>query len=120
MFAALRSCVEGCSLADGEWRVDGKASSGHDSPLPCSWQELCEIEAGQKYTKKLDPDQTANGERSQTRASWDWLADSSSCFTALKITTVGPRERVGVLRSGLQRIQAAKGPQSPLAQWGLK
>ncbi|KAK4057062.1 hypothetical protein OIO90_001962 [Microbotryomycetes sp. JL221] len=63
--------------------------------------ELCEIESGQKYIKKLDPDQTAN---------------------ALKITTVGPRDRTGVLRQGLQRITAATGQAGPppLQQWGLK
>ncbi|KAM0790571.1 hypothetical protein ACM66B_004439 [Microbotryomycetes sp. NB124-2] len=62
--------------------------------------ELCEIESGQKYSKKLDPDQTA---------------------AAIKLTTVGPKDRTVSLRTGLQKIMGgAAGGQSPLKQWGMQ
>ncbi|GAA6043318.1 hypothetical protein JCM8097_001182 [Rhodosporidiobolus ruineniae] len=57
--------------------------------------ELCDVEAGQKYTKKLEPDQTAD---------------------AIRLTTVGPRDRVQMLNVGLERI--APVPEA-LAQWGI-
>ncbi|GAA6010641.1 hypothetical protein JCM10207_007779 [Rhodosporidiobolus poonsookiae] len=46
--------------------------------------ELCEVEAGQKYSKKLDPIQTAE---------------------AIRLTTIGPQKRKGILDEGLNRIQ---------------
>ncbi|ORY67946.1 Piwi domain-domain-containing protein [Leucosporidium creatinivorum] len=61
--------------------------------------ELCDVEAGQKWTEKLDPDQTA---------------------AAIKLTTVGPKERVKMLNYGLTRIQPKEsGASAALAQWGV-
>ncbi|BGP18412.1 hypothetical protein JCM10213_001659 [Rhodosporidiobolus nylandii] len=45
--------------------------------------EVCAVEEGQKYTKKLNPDQTAD---------------------AIRLTTVAPRDRQRTLSEGLQRI----------------
>ncbi|GAA5985993.1 hypothetical protein JCM10908_006363 [Rhodotorula pacifica] len=55
--------------------------------------ELCHVETGQKWSKKLNPAQTAD---------------------AIRLTTVEPRGRVGMLSEGLKRIQ----PSVPaLGQW---
>ncbi|KAL8292907.1 hypothetical protein RQP46_000601 [Phenoliferia psychrophenolica] len=67
--------------------------------------ELCDVQPGQKYSKKLDPDQTAE---------------------AIKLTTVGPKDRVPMLRHGLGRIQPDNTQISPtnkagaLEKWGVK
>ncbi|SCZ89482.1 BZ3500_MvSof-1268-A1-R1_Chr1-1g01209 [Microbotryum saponariae] len=60
--------------------------------------ELVSVLAGQKYSRKLDPNQTAE---------------------SLKLTTIGPRERVPLLRQGIQRIMPSSGT-SPLQQWGME
>ncbi|GAA5856915.1 hypothetical protein JCM8547_008462 [Rhodosporidiobolus lusitaniae] len=58
--------------------------------------ELCEVEAGQKYTKKLDPDQTAD---------------------SIRLTTIAPRERRQTLVAGLEYIQP---PNKALKQWDVE
>ncbi|BGP10139.1 hypothetical protein JCM10049v2_006022 [Rhodotorula toruloides] len=58
--------------------------------------ELCVVEAGQKWTKKLDPEQTVE---------------------SIRLTTVAPRERLGNLSEGLKRIQPSD---AALGQWGIK
>lgn len=50
--------------------------------------ELCEVEAGNKYSKKLDPQQTAE---------------------ALKHTTIQPKERGELLRRGIEMIRPTTG-----------
>ncbi|GAA5986024.1 hypothetical protein JCM10908_006374 [Rhodotorula pacifica] len=55
--------------------------------------ELCHVETGQKWSKKLDPAQTAD---------------------AIRLTTVEPRGRVGMLSEGLKRIQPSE---TALGQW---
>lgn len=59
--------------------------------------ELCEVTAGNKYSKKLDPQQTAE---------------------ALKHTTIQPRERGDLLKRGIEMIRPTAG-NSPLQQWQL-
>lgn len=46
--------------------------------------ELCDVHPGQKFIRKLDPDQTA---------------------ASLELTTVGPKARVPLLLEGLQKLQ---------------
>ncbi|SCV71313.1 BQ2448_2901 [Microbotryum intermedium] len=60
--------------------------------------EVCTVLPGQKYSRKLDPTQTAE---------------------SLKRTTVGPRDRVPLLREGIQRILPTN-TGSPLNQWGME
>ncbi|SCZ91253.1 BZ3500_MvSof-1268-A1-R1_Chr1-2g01288 [Microbotryum saponariae] len=60
--------------------------------------EICTVLPGQKYSRKLDPTQTAE---------------------SLKRTTVGPRDRVPLLRQGIQRILPTNAG-SPLNQWGME
>ncbi|BGP26544.1 hypothetical protein JCM10295v2_005497 [Rhodotorula toruloides] len=57
--------------------------------------ELCIVEAGQKWTKKLDPEQTVE---------------------SIRLTTVAPRERLANLSEGLKRIQPSD---VALGQWGI-
>ncbi|POY69894.1 hypothetical protein BMF94_7105, partial [Rhodotorula taiwanensis] len=57
--------------------------------------ELCNVEPGQKWTKKLDPAQTAE---------------------AIKRTTVEPGRRTSMLTEGLSRIQPTP---AALGQWGV-
>lgn len=58
--------------------------------------ELCVVEAGQKWTKKLDPEQTVE---------------------SIRLTTVAPRERLMNLSEGLKRIQPSD---AALGQWGIR
>ena len=59
--------------------------------------ELVDVVSGQKYIKKLDPDQTAE---------------------SLLLTTVGPRARVPMLEAGVAKIQPVNNA-SALQQWGI-
>ncbi|GAA6003440.1 uncharacterized protein JCM10292_001590 [Rhodotorula paludigena] len=58
--------------------------------------ELCYVEMGQKWTRKLDPEQTAD---------------------AIRLTTVGPSDRLNMLSQGLKRIQPSD---TALGQWGVE
>ncbi|GAA5913476.1 hypothetical protein JCM6882_001971, partial [Rhodosporidiobolus microsporus] len=55
--------------------------------------ECCVVESGQKWTKKLDPDQTAE---------------------AIRLTTVAPQQRVPMLTEGLKRVRPGS---EALKQW---
>ncbi|BGP42098.1 hypothetical protein JCM10449v2_006100 [Rhodotorula kratochvilovae] len=58
--------------------------------------EVCDVEAGQKYSRKLDSEQTAD---------------------AIRLTTVGPQVRLKELAEGLRCIQPGD---AALKQWGIE
>ncbi|GAA5840592.1 hypothetical protein JCM9279_007374 [Rhodotorula babjevae] len=107
--------LEAVGAADVPFDVDGKSytiesyfAEFYNTPLQrpdfpvvrvsktAAWPiELVDCEAGQKWSKKLDPEQTAD---------------------AIRLTTVGPGDRLLQLSKGLERIQPAP---DALQQWGI-